>query len=152
MLDRPRWQERAGGLTAIAAIAEGSLKEMKPELAMIVQNVVPRLLDEHPRVRYMACNAVGQMSLDFAPKPGKERESCFQTDFHASVIPNLLMLMQDSENPRVQAHGAAALVNFCERAHEEVLKPYVMAMIVSLMGMLSCVGPDRVSWGIVCRE
>lgn len=125
MLESPRWQERAAGLTAIAAIAEGSLKEMKPELPRIVENVVPRLLDDHPRVRYMACNAVGQMSIDFAPKLGKERDpDCFQMAYHEAVIPHLLELMQDSENPRVQAHGAAALVNFCERAHEEVLKPY----------------------------
>jgi hypothetical protein len=125
MLESPRWQERAAGLTAIAAIAEGSLKEMKPELPRIVENVVPRLLDPHPRVRYMACNAVGQMSIDFAPKLGRERDECFQTQYHAAVIPTLLELMQDSENPRVQAHGAAALVNFCERAHEQVLAPYV---------------------------
>ena len=56
------------------------------------------------RVRYACCNAIGQMSTDFAP--------VFEKKFHARVIPGLLMLMDDTANPRVQAHAGAALVNF----------------------------------------
>ena len=51
----------------------------------------------HPRVRYAACNAIGQMSTDFP--------SVFQKKFHEYVIPTLLMLMDDVQNPRVQAHA-----------------------------------------------
>ncbi len=56
------------------------------------------------RVRYACCNAIGQMSTDFAP--------VFEKKFHASVVPGLLLLMDDTANPRVQAHAGAALVNF----------------------------------------
>lgn len=55
------------------------------------------LQDPHPRVRYAACNAIGQMSTDFA--------NVFQKKFHDKVIPGLLMLLDDNANPRVQAHA-----------------------------------------------
>ena len=45
---------------------------------------------QHPRVRYAACNAVGQLSLDFAPQHGKEHQQCFQTMFHTTVCTALL--------------------------------------------------------------
>lgn len=52
---------------------------------------------QHPRVRYAACNAIGQISTDFAPD--------FQTKFYSSIIPGLLMVLDNNENPRVQAHA-----------------------------------------------
>lgn len=52
------------------------------------------LLFQHPRVRYAACNAVGQMSTDFAP--------VFEKKFHDKVVPGLLMVLDDNANPRVQ--------------------------------------------------
>ena len=55
-------------------------------------------------MRYACCNAIGQMSTDFAP--------VFEKKFHARVVPGLLHLMDDTANPRVQAHAGAALVNF----------------------------------------
>ena len=73
--------------------------------------------DPHPRVRYACCNAIGQMSTDFAP--------VFEKKFHAKVIPGLLLLMQDSANPRVQAHSGAALVNFSEDCPKNILLPYL---------------------------
>jgi importin-5 len=52
---------------------------------------------QHPRVRYAACNAVGQMATDFAPT--------FEKKFHDKVVPGLLMVLDDNANPRVQAHA-----------------------------------------------
>lgn len=49
------------------------------------------------KVRYAACNAIGQMSTDFAP--------IFEKKFHENVVPGLLMLLDDNANPRVQAHA-----------------------------------------------
>lgn len=57
---------------------------------------------QHPRVRYAACNAIGQMSTDFAPN--------FQKKFHAQIVPGLLTFLEDNENPRVQAHAGMFLI------------------------------------------
>lgn len=62
---------------AISAVGEGCYKQMEALLQDIVNTVLPFLRDSHPRVRYAACNAVGQLSTDFAPG--------FQKKFHAKV-------------------------------------------------------------------
>lgn len=62
---------------AISAVGEGCYKQMETLLPDIVNTVLPFLTDPHPRVRYAACNAVGQLSSDFAPG--------FQKKFHARV-------------------------------------------------------------------
>uniref|UniRef100_A0A3P9JBW7 Karyopherin (importin) beta 3 n=1 Tax=Oryzias latipes TaxID=8090 RepID=A0A3P9JBW7_ORYLA len=72
---------------------------------------------QHPRVRYAACNAIGQMATDFAPT--------FQKKFHDKVIAALLQTMEDQNFPRVQAHAAAALINFTEDCPKSILIPYL---------------------------
>ena len=62
---------------AISAIGEGCYKQMEAVLHDIVGTVLPFLTDSHPRVRYAACNAIGQLSTDFA--------NSFQRKFHAKV-------------------------------------------------------------------
>ena len=85
--------------------------------------------DPHPRVRFACCNAIGQMSTDFAP--------VFEKKFHAKVIPGLLHLMQDSGNPRVQAHSGAALVNFSEDCPKNILLPYLPEIMARLEAVLT---------------
>lgn len=67
---------------------------MEAMLDNITNAVLRYLLDPHPRVRYAACNAIGQMSTDFSP--------VFEKKFHEQVIPGLLSLLDDTDNPRVQ--------------------------------------------------
>uniref|UniRef100_A0A8C2ER67 Importin 5 n=1 Tax=Cyprinus carpio TaxID=7962 RepID=A0A8C2ER67_CYPCA len=83
-----------------------------------------RQLRFHPRVRYAACNAIGQMATDFAPT--------FQKKFHDKVISALLQTMEDQSNPRVQAHAAAALINFTEDCPKTLLTPYLDSLVQHL--------------------
>ena len=112
---------------------------------------------QHPRVRFACCNALGQMSTDFAP--------LFEKKFHDKVVPGLftffssnqllfflnfvffmklflsfsglLHLMDDNANPRVQAHAGAALVNFSEDCPKNILTHYLDAIIAKLESILS---------------
>jgi hypothetical protein len=136
LADQAKWQNRAAALSTIAAIAEGCLEQLRTALDQVVAAVAPRLIDPHPRVRYAACNSIGQLSLDYAPDPSKPHQSSFQSLHHAAVVPHLLKLMEDPVNCRVQAHGAAALVNFCEHANKEVLAPYLNDILTRLGAML----------------
>ncbi|XP_039296349.1 importin-5 [Nilaparvata lugens] len=97
MLSNPDWKFRYGALMAISAVGEGCHKQMEAMLPQIMDGVLSFLSDAHPRVRYAACNAIGQMSTDFAPT--------FEKKFHENVIPGLLMVLEDNDNPRVQAHA-----------------------------------------------
>lgn len=136
LADQAKWQNRAAALSTVAAIAEGCLEQLRSALEQVVTAVVPKLLDPHPRVRYAACNAVGQLSLDYAPDPAKPHQMSFQSLHHATVVPALLKMMEDNVNCRVQAHGAAALVNFCEHATKDVLQPYLDGILTRMQQML----------------
>lgn len=94
---------------------------------------------QHPRVRYAACNAVGQMSTDFAP--------VFEKKFHDKVIPGLLMVLDDNANPRVQAHAGAALVNFSEDCPKHILTPYLDAIMAKLESILTAKFQELVEKG-----
>ena len=52
-------------------------------------------------------------------------------------MPALLGILDDEANPRVQAHGAAALVNFCEECPKHILVQYLDAIIVKLEAVLN---------------
>lgn len=108
MLASPDWKQRHAALMALSAIGEGCHKQMEGMLLQIMdgvpgvmEGVLRYLQDPHPRVRYAACNAVGQMSTDFAP--------VFEKKFHDRVVPGLLMLLDDNGNPRVQAHAGKCM-------------------------------------------
>ncbi|XP_070711530.1 importin-5 [Pempheris klunzingeri] len=124
MLQNPDWKYRHAGLMALSAIGEGCHQQMEAILQEIVSFVLLFCSDPHPRVRYAACNAIGQMATDFAPT--------FQKKFHDKVISSLLQTMEDQSNPRVQAHAAAALINFTEDCPKSLLIPYLDSLVQHL--------------------
>uniref|UniRef100_A0A3Q3ETQ1 Karyopherin (importin) beta 3 n=1 Tax=Labrus bergylta TaxID=56723 RepID=A0A3Q3ETQ1_9LABR len=124
MLQNPDWKYRHAGLMALSAIGEGCHQQMEAILQEIVSFVLLFCSDPHPRVRYAACNAIGQMATDFAPT--------FQKKFHDKVISALLQTMEDQSNPRVQAHAAAALINFTEDCPKTLLIPYLDSLVQHL--------------------
>ncbi|XP_068165372.1 importin-5 isoform X2 [Antennarius striatus] len=124
MLHNLDWKYRHAGLMALSAIGEGCHQQMEAILQEIVNCVLEYCADSHPRVRYAACNAIGQMATDFAPT--------FQKKFHSKVISALLQTMMDKTHPRVQAHAAAALINFTEDCPKALLVPYLDNLVEHL--------------------
>lgn len=139
MLSHSDWKQRYAALMAISAIGEGCHKKMEAILDQIVSGVINYLNDPHPRVRYAACNAIGQMSTDFAPT--------FEKKFHAQVIPGLLLLLDDVQNPRVQAHAGAALVNFSEDCPKVILTRYLDDIMNKLETILNSKFKELVEQG-----
>eukprot|EP00111_Clytia_hemisphaerica_P019077 TCONS_00056356-protein len=130
MLEHADWRYRHAALMAVSAIAEGCAKQMEPLLANVVDSVLPFLQDPHPRVRHASCNALGQLATDFTV--------LFQKKFHAKVMPGLVnLLLTDSAHPRVQAHAAAAMVNFCEDCPPKIIEPYLDSLVDALENVLS---------------
>ena len=68
------------------------------------------LQDAHAKVRWAACQAVGQLCTDLGPE--------LQEAEHARLLPGLMAAMDDFAQARVQAHAAAALVNFSENCEQ----------------------------------
>ncbi|KAI9833848.1 MAG: hypothetical protein M1826_006371 [Phylliscum demangeonii] len=127
MMASSAWRDRHAALMAISAISEGCREMMEEKLDQVLALVVPALRDPHPRVRWAGCNALGQMSTDFA--------GTMQAKYHRIIMANLLPVL-DSAEPRVQAHAAAALVNFCEQADRETVDPYLDSVLIRLVGLL----------------
>ncbi|KAI9797958.1 MAG: hypothetical protein M1833_005014 [Piccolia ochrophora] len=127
MMQSSAWRDRHAALMAISAISEGCRDLMVGELDKVLNLVVPALQDSHPRVRWAGCNALGQMSTDFA--------GTMQEKWHQVVLSSILPVLK-SEEPRVQSHAAAALVNFCEEAEKSILEPYLDTLLDSLFLLL----------------
>ena len=53
------------------------------------------------------------------------------------VVAGLLMVMDDYQHPRVQAHAGAALVNFSEDCPKTILVPYLDPIIAKLEQLLT---------------
>ena len=68
------------------------------------------LADPHAKVRWAACQALGQLCTDLGPE--------LQQDEHTRILPGLMAVMGDFSQPRVQAHAAAAVVNFSEHCEQ----------------------------------
>ena len=127
MMHSASWRDRHAALMAISAISEGCRDLMIGELDKVLELVVPSLRDPHPRVRFAGCNALGQMSTDFAGP--------MQEKYHQVVLTNIIPVLEAPE-PRVQAHAAAALVNFCEEAEKAILEPYLDPLLSHLLQLL----------------
>ncbi|ESU14277.1 hypothetical protein FGSG_13254 [Fusarium graminearum PH-1] len=127
MMTSMAWRDRHAALMAISAISEGCRDLMIGELSQVLDLVVPALQDPHPRVRWAGCNALGQMSTDFAPK--------MQTDYYDRVLKAIVPVLSSPEG-RVKSHAAAALVNFCEEAEKATLEPYLDELLSQLFQLL----------------
>lgn len=127
MMQSTAWRDRHAALMAISAISEGCREQMIGELHQVLDLVVPALKDPHPRVRWAGCNAMGQMSTDFAPTMQKE---------YYDIVLKAIVPVLDSPEPRVKSHAAAALVNFCEEADKATLEPYLEDLLGRLYQLL----------------
>ncbi|KAH8887044.1 ARM repeat-containing protein [Thozetella sp. PMI_491] len=127
MMQSMAWRDRHAALMAISAISEGCREQMIGELQQVLDLVIPALRDPHPRVRWAGCNALGQMSTDFAPT--------MQKDFYDRIL-NAIIPVLDSPEARVKSHAAAALVNFCEEAEKTILEPYLDNLLSRLFNLL----------------
>jgi hypothetical protein len=112
LINQPQWQSKHAALTIIKQTVEyveepDHMKEMAKVLLQHVNH-------EHPRVRYNALYAIGQLANDQAPQ--------FQEMFHAEVMPRLLQCTDDKVD-RVSAMAMSAFVSFSEKL-KDVLRDY----------------------------
>ncbi|KIM73570.1 hypothetical protein PILCRDRAFT_829051 [Piloderma croceum F 1598] len=133
MLASYDWRLRHAGLMAIAAIGEGTSKVMQNELGKIVELVTPMFSDSHPRVRYAACQCVGQLCTDL--------EEIIQEQYGGQLFAVLIPTLEAPE-PRVHSHAAAALINFCEGVARDALVPYLDPIVERLLKLLNPTGDN----------
>ncbi|KAK6945426.1 hypothetical protein RJ641_026528 [Dillenia turbinata] len=127
-LAAPEWEKHHAALIALAQIAEGCSKVMIKNLEQVISMVLNSFQDPHPRVRWAAINAIGQLSTDLGPD--------LQVKYHHRVLPALAAAMEEFQNPRVQAHAASAVLNFSENCTPDILTPYLDGIVSKLLVLL----------------
>ncbi|ONM59011.1 Importin-5 [Zea mays] len=127
-LSSAEWQKHHAALITLAQIAEGCAKVMLKNLEQVVSMILNGFQHPHPRVRWAAINAIGQLSTDLGPD--------LQVHYHQQVLPALANAMDDFQNPRVQAHAASAILNFSENCTPEILTPYLDGIVNKLLVLL----------------
>ena len=125
----PEWQKRHAGLRCISAIGEGCHKLMEHDLDKVLAVVLPHLADPHPRVRHAACNALGQMCTDFAPR--------LQEQYHKDILSKLIPVLDNSTCIRVQSYAAAVLVNFSEGVDKAIMVIYLDMIVPKLLNLMN---------------
>ncbi|KAM0788088.1 hypothetical protein ACM66B_001257 [Microbotryomycetes sp. NB124-2] len=128
MVKSARWQDRHAGLSAIAAVAEGCSSSMQDQLQYFVTLAANSVKDDHPRVRYAAVFALGQMCSDL--------DGAVQDEYGIDTLKSFVFVMNNKES-RLQAFGAAALVNFFTGAEDcdsfEQALPDVFRQLLGLL-------------------
>ena len=90
------------------------MQVMIKNLEQVVSMVLNSFQDPHPRVRWAAINAIGQLSTDLGPD--------LQNLYHLRVLPALASAMDDFQNPRVQVNclkwfGNPNCCKFCQEKY-----------------------------------
>nr|CAD1840395.1 unnamed protein product [Ananas comosus var. bracteatus] len=127
-LAAPEWQKHHAALITLSQIAEGCAKVMLKNLEQVVMMILNGFQHPHPRVRWAAINAIGQLSTDLGPD--------LQIQHHQKVLPALVLAMDDFQNPRVQAHAASAILNFTENCTPDILTPFLDGIVSKLLVLL----------------
>jgi len=128
MLQNNDWRMRHTALIAISLVGEGCADAIKQNLEQVVQMILPSFQDNHERVRWAACNTIGQMATDFHP--------VLQKKFHQPLLTALVRVMDDQANPRVQSYAAAAIINFCEDIKPKIVLPYLDPLLAKLLALI----------------
>jgi len=89
--------------TACNLLIDLVMQVMIKNLEQVVSMVLNSFQDPHPRVRWAAINAIGQLATDLGPD--------LQVQYHQVVLPALATAMDDFHNPRVQVTGAIFLAH-----------------------------------------
>uniref|UniRef100_A0A8C0HC71 Importin 5 n=1 Tax=Chelonoidis abingdonii TaxID=106734 RepID=A0A8C0HC71_CHEAB len=104
---------------------------MRKKICDIVAELARNLIDEDgnnqwPEGLKFLFDSVSSQNVGLHFAPG------FQKKFHEKVIAALLQTMEDQGNQRVQAHAAAALINFTEDCPKSLLIPYLDNLVKHL--------------------
>lgn len=108
-------------------------KNLEPVVTMILNS----FRDSHPRVRWAAINAIGQLSTDLGPD--------LQQGYHQQVLPALVNAMDDFQTPRVQVCTILFFLSYClTRVYTGILDSTLenMNFVISPLGLAACLSFD----------
>uniref|UniRef100_A0A672RPB8 Importin-5-like n=1 Tax=Sinocyclocheilus grahami TaxID=75366 RepID=A0A672RPB8_SINGR len=161
-------------------LLSSSFEEVYPSLAIDVQTAIRTELlagiqsEGSSNIRKKVCDIAAELSRNLIDDDGNnqwpEILNCASPvwlncplkvlyshcSLYLQVISALLQTMEDQSNPRVQAHAAAALINFTEDCPKTLLIPYLDSLVqhlhVIMVAKLQEVRPVSFVYWIVYME
>jgi F0F1-type ATP synthase delta subunit len=120
------WQAKLAALAAVKQTVEYA--EDEDHISQMAQLLLAHVDHPHPRVRYTALHAIGQLANDQAPH--------FQEKSHKEVMPVLLNKMDDQVD-RVASMAMSAFVSFGEELDTAFMLTYAPPFMEKLVQKLS---------------
>jgi len=120
------WQAKHAALAVIKQTVE--YVEDKTQVDEMARLLLQHLDHAHPRVRYTALHAIGQLSNDQSPH--------FQETWHKTVMPALLGKMDDPVD-RVASMAMSAFVSFGEELDNTLMAGYSEGFMTKLVARLT---------------
>ena len=139
------WTKQRAGLLALSLIGEGCGKAMFAQMQDVVAAVLPFVGAGHPRVRYAAITAIGQLAADFSDSDKCTGKKNFQALVGGAVLPKLAEAMEDESAPwRLRGHASSALINFsnAEACPVKLVRPHLHRLLLSMFTLVRD-GPRR---------
>ncbi|KAK2197259.1 bifunctional Importin repeat 4/Armadillo-like helical/Armadillo-type fold/Importin beta family [Babesia duncani] len=128
-IQQPHWQHVFVGIMAISQTVEYlDEEELEERMGPIIQIMLDKLKDADFRVRFAACQTLGQVALDHQPY--------VQLNFYDTVIPALIATFDD-QSPRVQSHALSAFINYAEEVQKLHLLPFADIICQRLLSKIN---------------
>uniref|UniRef100_A0A669E8Q7 Karyopherin (importin) beta 3 n=1 Tax=Oreochromis niloticus TaxID=8128 RepID=A0A669E8Q7_ORENI len=124
-------------------LLSSSFEEIYPGLTLEMQTAIKTELlsgiqqETSPTIRKKICDIAAELSRNLIDDDGNNQwpevlKFLFDSVNAENVISALLQTMEDQSNPRVQAHAAAALINFTEDCPKSLLILYLDNLVQHL--------------------
>ncbi|GBE59762.1 karyopherin beta [Babesia ovata] len=128
-IQQPSWQHVFVGIMTISQTVEYLTEdEVEEHMGSIISIMKGKLKDQDFRVRFAACQTIGQIALDHQPY--------VQMAYFDEIIPALLDAIED-QSPRVQSHALSAFVNYTEEVQKENLLPLADVIVKQLLNKIT---------------
>ncbi|KAF3635869.1 hypothetical protein FXO37_25772 [Capsicum annuum] len=115
--DDKDWKIHHAAVTAIGVISVGCSNVIvisSKNMEYILQAIVKLIRDKHPRVQWAAIQAIGRISMFMSPQ--------FQQQYHQQVLPALIEVLDDFDNPRLQTRATSTILLFSLHCSADILK------------------------------
>ena len=136
-LNSKNWIEIHGALAILSFITEAAKNKFIDNLKELLNYISTYLINENPRVRYIALVFLSNLLLETAPKPQKE--------YINNILPGLAQLLKGEKSIKVKSKSCYALRAFLEGLYKnnkninkniELLKPYLNDLILLIENLL----------------
>lgn len=134
LIQSSEWTHVHAAIMALSLIAEGSKKQFIQNVHDIVSLILPHLSHPHPRIRWVACHAIGSLAHDLSPK--------IQQQFDRVIIPEIAKLL-DEKYTTIIATALTSLSTFCESVEQNHLVEYLDDILKKLYNLLGS-SDDRI--------